>query len=190
MSTASSLYQPREYSPTDSLPFIRTNSSEEPVILKALDVQVMVIGLYAKTIQTMTFYNPGSRDLEGELRFPLPDNATVCGYALDVEGNMVDGVVVPKSKARRVLESEIRKGIDPGLIEQTRGNVYTTRIYPVPARGTRTVRISYTSDLEVHKNAASYHLPLAHVAGVDQATLKVEVAQRPVTPVVSKIRSY
>lgn len=184
MPTESFLHQSQEYKPTDSLPFLRTDSSEQPVVLKALDIQVMVTGLYAETTQTMTFYNSASRDLEGELRFPLPDNATVCGYALDIQGNMVDGVVVPKKMARRVLESEIRKGVDPGLIEQTQGNVYTTRIYPVPAKGTRTVQIRYLSDLVVRENAASYHLPLGHVAGIDKATLKVEVEQSPLEPVM------
>lgn len=184
MTTPLPLQRARQYTANDQLPFLRTNSSEQPVILKALDVQVKVTGLFAETTQTLIFFNPNHRDLEGELRFPLPDNAMVCGYALDVQGEMVDGVVVPKAKARRVLETEIRKGVDPGLIEQVQGNLYTTRIYPVPAEGTRTIRVTYVSDLAVNGQSASYHLPLGHAAGIDQATLRVEVLQSPVTPIV------
>jgi hypothetical protein len=69
---------------------------------------------------------------------------------------MVDGVIVAKKEARQILEAEIRKGIDPGLVEQTQGNVYRTRVYPIPAGGTRTVSITYTSDLTLSGNEAAY----------------------------------
>jgi hypothetical protein len=133
----------------------------------------------------MRFYNPNDRVLEGNLSFPLPDNAVVCGYALDVEGQMVDGVVTPKQEARRILEAEERKGADPGLLEQVQGNLYRTRIYPIPPRGARTVRVTYISNLTVDGNQAAYHLPLAHAATIESVTLRVEVVQAPVQPVIS-----
>ena len=52
---------------------------------------------------------------------PLPDNAVVCGYALDIDGTMREGVIVPKQEARKILEAEERKGADPGLVEQVLG---------------------------------------------------------------------
>lgn len=141
--------------------------------------------LLAETTQTMRFFNPNQRILEGNLTFPLPDNATVSGYALDVGGVMVDGVVVPKQEARRILEAEERKGIDPGLVEQVQGNVYRTRLYPIPARGTRTVKLTYVSDLTVAGNDAAYHLPLAHAEKIDAVSLRIEVVQAPVEPKLS-----
>ncbi len=71
-------------------------------------------------------------------------------YGLDVpagSGVLVEGVCVEKQKARQVFESEVRRGIDPGLVEQTRGNSYRTRVHPIPPNGTRTVQITYVSDL-------------------------------------------
>ena len=44
------------------------------------------------------------------------------GNALDVSGRMVDGVVVPKQEARRILEAEERKGADPGMVAQVQGS--------------------------------------------------------------------
>ena len=46
----------------------------------------------------MTFRNPSNKVLEGELTFPLPENATICGFGLDIEGDMVDAVPVTKEK--------------------------------------------------------------------------------------------
>lgn len=34
--------------------------------------------------------------------------ATVCGYAVDVNGRMVDAVLVEKEKARKTYDSEMR----------------------------------------------------------------------------------
>jgi len=167
------------------LPYVEAPSGEHPVRLASVDIQVVVNGLYAETEQTLRLYNPNRRELEGSLVFPLPDGATVSGYALDVEGQLVDGVVVPKQEARRILEAEVRKGVDPGLVEQVRGNLYRVRVYPIPARGTRTVRITYVSELSVQGSDAAYHLPLGHAGRIERVGLKVEVVRAPVQPVVT-----
>ena len=83
----------------------------------------------------MTFANPTDRVMEGDLYFPLPQGSTVSGYALDIEGKMVDGVAVEKHKGRQVFEQIVRQGIDPGLIEWTKGNNFKTRVFPIPAKG-------------------------------------------------------
>ena len=85
---------------------------EKAVELESLDVRVVIRGLLAETTSTMTFYNPSPRALSAELVFPLPDGVTVSGYGLDVAGQMVDGVVVEKHKARIAFEKEVRKGVD------------------------------------------------------------------------------
>lgn len=175
----------RQFSISDVLPFVAAPQAEKTVELQNLEIRVVVSGVYAETTQTMRFYNPNTRDLEGTLTFPLPDDAVVCGYALDVEGEMIDGVVVPKQEARRILEAEERKGVDPGLVEQVQGNVYRTRIYPVPAKGTRTVGITYVSDLTIEEDDAAYHLPLKHAEKIENVSLRVEVIQAPVKPNLS-----
>jgi len=167
------------------LPFMRAPQGEQPIELKSLDIKVLVCGQFARTTQTMRFSNPNRRNLEGELIFPLPDNATVCGYALDIDGELVDGVIVPKQQARMILEMEIRKGVDPGLIEQVQGNVYKTRVYPIPPHGSRTVQISYTSELVTSGCSAAYHLPLGHAEELAAVSLRVEVSQTPVKPEIS-----
>ena len=87
-----------------------------------IKTQVKIIGMITETRMTLTFYNPHNRILEGDLHFPLPEGATVSGYALDIKGKMVDGVVVEKKKGRVVFEKIVRQGIYPGLVECTKGN--------------------------------------------------------------------
>lgn len=157
---------------------------EQAIEIESLDVNVVIHGLMAETTQTVVFHNPNNRVLEGDLEFPLPDGATVSGFALDIGGQLVDGVVVGKDKARVVLETEIRKGIDPGLVEQVRGNLYRARVYPIPARGERTVRLRWVSELTTRGSDAAYHLPLPYDRAIGKVAMRVEVVKGAVTPEV------
>ncbi|MCD4824571.1 MAG: hypothetical protein K8S55_08180 [Phycisphaerae bacterium] len=128
--------------------------------LAAMNIDVQLHGPLAETSVTMTFANPFNRQLAGDLYLPLPLGATVSGYALDIGKIMVDGVAVGKRKARVVFEKEKRKRIDPGLIEWTKGNVFKTRVFPIPAKGSRTIRITYITKLDFEAGRAVYRLPL------------------------------
>ncbi|HEY0040538.1 MAG TPA: TonB-dependent receptor plug domain-containing protein, partial [Flavisolibacter sp.] len=59
-----------------------------------------------------------------------------------INGNMRDGVLIEKQKARVAYENVIRRQVDPGLLEMTAANSYRIRVYPVPAHGKR--QISFT----------------------------------------------
>lgn len=128
---------------------VKTDPGESPVTIEKMIVKASVKGLHAQVETEFVFHNPNRRAMEGELEFPLPDGASVNGYAIDVGGAMVDGVVVMKEKARVVFETEVRRGVDPGIIEHVRGNLYRTRIYPLPAGGSRRIRVSYTTPLAI-----------------------------------------
>ncbi|MBT9586396.1 DUF2135 domain-containing protein [bacterium] len=168
-----------------NLAYIEAPAGEQPIKLCKLEVEAVISGLYAETRQTMVFFNPNSRPLEGNLTFPMPEGAVVCGYALDVEGRMVDGVVVARQEARRILEAEIRKGVDPGLLEQVAGNLYRTRIYPLPARGTRCVHITYVNELTSDGCSAHYHLPVPRAACLERVAVRLEVRHSPVVPALT-----
>ena len=161
---------------------IKTEANESPVSIEQIAVKASVKGLYAAVDYEFVFRNPNSRVMEGELELPLPDGAAVCGYAIDVNGVMVDGVVVKKEKARVVFETEARRGVDPGVVEQVRGNLYKTRIYPLPARGKRTVRVSYTTPLTVAQNGdAALRLTMPRVKlGSRKITIEVDTGSEAV----------
>ena len=157
-----------------------------PMTLKRLRVEVRIVGSLAETTSTMTFANPTARVLEGDLYFPLPEGAAISGYALDVAGQLVDGVAVEKHEARRVYEEIVRRGIDPGLAQWTAGNHFQTRVFPLPARGERTVRVRYASELADDGGAPAYHLPLRFREAISEFALRIEVVKPRAAPTVAK----
>jgi hypothetical protein len=152
--------------------------------LEALHVEVQIVGGVAETTATMTFRNPVPRALEGDFYFPLPEGATVSGYALDVQGAMVEGVSVERRKGREVFEQITRRKIDPGLAEWVEGSTFKTRVFPLPADGTRTVRVRYLSELAGGRRSPAYHLPLDYKHPLAEFSLRVEVLRRAAPPAI------
>ncbi len=126
---------------------VQRDGKSEPLGLVRMEIAVRIAGCLADTSVTMTFANSLPQATEGELYFPLPEGATVSGYALDIQGEMVDGVPVERQHAREVFEQEKMRRVDPGLVEWTKGNWFHTRVFPIPAQGRRTVRVQYLSEL-------------------------------------------
>jgi Ca-activated chloride channel family protein len=165
---------------------VEENERSKPLLISKVEVEVQIHGFIAETRMTMVFQNPHDRPLAGDLYFPLPVGATVSGYALDVNGVMVDGVVVDKDKGRQVFEKETRKGVDPGLVEWTRGNHFKTRVFPIPPRGSRTVRVSYVGEVVTDANGSHYELPLNFKAKLPEFHLRVEVIKAAAQPVLQR----
>ena len=150
----------------------------EALPLARVAVDVTIVGRLAQTTTTMTFRNDHDRDLETELVFPLPEGASVAGYALDIAGEMVEAVAVEQRAARVAFETETRRRVDPGLVEFVRGNSFRTRVWPVPAHGTRTVRVRYieelTSGLAGDPWTSRYALPLRYETPLDELAVRIE----------------
>ena len=88
-------------------------ADEKPVEVASTNEVVEENGLFRRVRTTITFTNPNPRDFSGDLEFPVPDGATVCGYALEIDGAMIPGVVTEKEKARVAFESEKAKRASP-----------------------------------------------------------------------------
>jgi len=181
--TAQEKTQKNMIAPWPHITIPQQREAGDPMQLKEMDVQARIVGMQVEVTSTMTFFNPNHRQLEGELVFPLPDGAAVTGYALDINGQMIDGVIVKKEKARVTFENEARRRVDPGIVEYVAGNVYRTRIYPLPGQGTRKIRLTYVSQLATDNTGdAAWHLPLPIGETVGKLAIHVSVSQGAVTP--------
>ncbi len=164
-----------------------SGGTDSSISLYKLKINVTVAGNLASTRMEMTFHNSSTRILEGTLTFPLPEGVTISGYALDINGKMRDAVPVEKEKATQVFESIERRKVDPGLLEKVEGNNFRTRIYPLPAGGSRTVHISYDETLQIGtSNAFRYSLPLIYAKAIPDFQLAINVIQPTISPIVEE----
>ncbi len=157
-------------------------SEEAPVSLTASDgtgltlVRLQVRGVVndplAFTELSMVFENPLARVIEGQFKVTLPPGATVSRFAMKTDGRWQEGEVVERQAARRAYEDFLHRRQDPALLEQSGGNEFTAKVFPIPAKGQKEVVLSYSHELV--QRTAAYVVPLKGLPEV--GTLDVQVS--------------
>ncbi|WP_378184814.1 VIT domain-containing protein [Aquimarina sp. W85] len=163
-----------------------TDASSYPIVLSELHIEVFVVANIATTTMKMNFYNPNNRVMEGEFNFPLSNGVTISRFALDVNGEMREGVVVDKDKAVQAFEAVTRRNVDPGIAEVTKGNNFKARVYPILPNGYKKAIIAF--EQEIHGDAENYlyQLPLAIKNKLKKFSVSVEVVMNKPKIVTSK----
>ncbi|WP_083629450.1 VIT domain-containing protein [Tenacibaculum agarivorans] len=164
----------------------KITSGDKNISVKKIAIKSTIIGDIAFTEYDMYFYNPYDRVLEGEFAFPLSQNQSVTRYALDVGGILRNAVVVEKEKARVAFENTVRNRIDPALLEQTKGNNYKSRIYPIPAKGYKRVLIEVQQKLILNKESYYYELPFKFKNKLENYSLTINVLNQKKKPLLEK----
>lgn len=167
--------QPRRF-PSPRPPILQVAGAEVPVRLTEARIDSRVVAGLGETTIELTFHNPNARVLEGQLEFPLAYGQQVAGFALDIDGTLRDAVPVPKAQGRQVFEAIERRQVDPGLLEQTAGNQFRLRLYPIPARGERRVRLVLRDSLPLVPQGLHWSLPVSFARQAEQVTLRLETS--------------
>jgi len=88
--------------------------------------------------------------------------ATICGYAADINGILVEAVVVEKQKARQVFDNETKKfeKKKAALAEQVVGNVFSTSINCTAPLAIRTIKLVFIQPLKFDEKTTTYSYKL------------------------------
>ncbi|HWA24478.1 MAG TPA: VIT domain-containing protein, partial [Lacunisphaera sp.] len=152
-----------------------TDRHAAPVVVESAVIRTEVTDRVAVTTFELVFRNPNDRPLEGMFEFPLLDGQQVVGFALDINGRLRPAVPVEKERGRIVFEEIERRRVDPGLLERTAGNNYRARVFPIPARGTRQVSITYQENLGGAAELPVYRIPLNFRTPLVRFDLRIDV---------------
>lgn len=158
------------------------DSTSVPLKLNTLKIEVEVIGNLVETTMEMLFYNDLDRDLEGQFYFPLGEGQTITRFAMDMGGVLREGVVVEKAKGRSTYESVIRRRIDPGLLEWSKGNNFKARIFPIPAGGFKKIIVSYRHELYAASDKYVYWQPFYFSDTIKKFEIKATVYKTETMP--------
>jgi hypothetical protein len=140
-----------------------------PLVIRRLDVQVEIIGELAITEVQQVFFNPASETVEGLYRVRVPEGAVLERFAVDRNGELVDGYVREQAQARAAYEAQVYRGstLDPALLEWDAPGSYRARIYPIGAGEIRRIAIRYAEWLPraYEGGPLFYRYPMAGGAG-------------------------
>ncbi len=115
--------------------------------LAALHIDVKTAGPMARYEVEHIFHNPGEATLEGTFRFPLPAGAIVTGLAMEIDGQLMDGEILEREKARKIYEQIVDQMRDPALLEWEAGQTFKLRVFPIEAGERKRVVMRYMAPL-------------------------------------------
>lgn len=146
--------------------------------ISAVEINADINEQVATVQMAQTFHNIGSRVLETQFIFPMPEGAAVNGLTLIVDGKELPGELKPKDEARREYEEIVRRQKDPALLEYVGRGLFQTSVFPIPPGQQRRVEIRYTQLLTSDNGLVDFTLPLGTTKHSDKAVEKVTVTVR------------
>ncbi|MCA9624582.1 MAG: FecR domain-containing protein, partial [Myxococcales bacterium] len=118
----------------------------------------------SETQVDQTFFNPTGRQLEGWYWFDVPEGASVSGFAVETDGQLVEGEFIEKREAAAQYGVAKATGHAPAILEWVDGRSYRARIFPIPATGTRRVVLRYLELNPIVDGKLTYVYPMGRGA--------------------------
>ncbi|PYK44589.1 MAG: trypsin [Verrucomicrobia bacterium] len=150
-----------------------------PLEVASHHVEVKIDGQVAVTSIDQEFYNPNDQRLEGTYMFPVPKDAHIDKFSMEIGGKMVDAELLPADKARQIYEDIVRKMRDPALLEYAGRDLFKVRVFPIEPRSRKPIKISYTELLHSDAGTVTYSYPLStekfSAEPIKNLSIKVEV---------------
>jgi len=131
-----------------------------PLDLKEQQVNIQIKDQLVTTSVRQVFENPTSRRMEGTFLFPIPKDAQVQDFSMEVNGELVEAELLDAKKARKIYEDIVRQALDPALFEYAGRELFKVRIFPIEPHSEKEVRITYTELLSKDENVVRFAYPL------------------------------
>ncbi len=131
-----------------------------PLAVKYHRVKVTIRDQVAITEIDQVFINPNPYQLEGTYIFPLPDGASISAFSMYIDGKEMPGELLEKDKARKIYNDIVRSMKDPALLEYVGRDMFKASIFPIPARGEKRVKLSYSEICRADGGLVHYRYPL------------------------------
>ena len=158
----------------------RIDGRDVPLSIRGHHVGVTIREQVAETVIDQTYHNATESTLEGVFTFPLPPGASVSGFSMWVGNELVEADIVERNRARQIYEDLKRRKVDPGLLEWSGGNLFTARVWPIPSKSDKRIRIRYTQLLTLEGTSLRWTTALRSAAmsahPVRNVTIHAEVA--------------
>ncbi|MGE0397815.1 MAG: VIT domain-containing protein [Kofleriaceae bacterium] len=164
---ASSQQMPLEQMPA---PWTLTASDGSGLLATRVEAKAVVQGPLAFTELHLHFANTENRIREGTFAITLPTGAAVSRFAMENDGQWMEAEVVEKQMARRAYEDFLHRKQDPALMEKAEGNQFTARVFPIPAKGTKHLVLSFSQELPGER----YVLPLRGLPKVERVDVSLD----------------
>jgi len=148
----------------------RDKQQPNPAILslEEMEITVRIDNGDARVFVRQIFANHTSAIEEGNYVFALPSHATISDFATWDGPVRLPAVILERKRAEEIYNQLKQQSIDPGLLqmgehgaeEAKRSSVFSARITPIPAWGTKRLEIEYHESIPVENLKSYFAIPL------------------------------
>lgn len=124
-----------------------------------VEAGVVILNQVATTTLDIHLGSTSAGRQEAELLVPVPEGAVVRSFTFEGKAGEPTAQVLPKDEARRTYDSIVARTRDPALLEFLHCNLVRSSVFPVEARGSQKVRLTYEHLLTADGNRIDYVLP-------------------------------
>jgi Ca-activated chloride channel family protein len=148
----------------------RDKAQPDPAILslEEMEITIRIDNGDARVYVRQIFANHTWRIEEGNYVFALPTRATVSDFAVWDGPTRIPAVILERKRAEEIYNQLKQQSIDPGLLqmgergaeEAKRSAVFSARIVPIPAHGTKRLEFEYHETIPVENLKSYFAIPL------------------------------
>jgi Ca-activated chloride channel homolog len=148
----------------------RDKAQPDPAILslEEMEITVQIDNGDARVFVRQVFANHTASIEEGNYVFALPARATVSDFAVWDGPTRIPAVILERKRAEEIYNQLKQQSIDPGLLqmgergaeEAKRSAIFSARIVPIPAYGTKRLEFEYHESIPVENLKSYFAIPL------------------------------
>ena len=163
----------------------RNKQQPNPAVLslKEMEITVRIDNGDARIFVRQVFANHTAAIEEGNYIFALPSHATISDFATWDGPVRLPAVILERKRAEEIYNQLKQQSIDPGLLqmgergaeEAKRSSVFSARITPIPAWGTKRLEIEYHESIPVENLKSYFAIPLRPDAYQAQAAAHLRI---------------
>jgi len=167
----------------------------QPILTRYHSADINVRNQVAEVTVNATFYNPNGFRMEGTYWFPLPAEAAVKDFKMEINGKMVQGELLDAKRAKKIYEDIVRKQKDPALLEWIGSQMLKCRVFPMMPHKETKVALQYTQMLKEDAGLVRLNYPLRsakpNAGTIGQMVVKVSIESAvPLKTVYSATHSF
>jgi len=158
----------------------RDKAQPDPAILslEEMEITIRIDNGDARVYVRQVFANHTPHIEEGNYVFALPTRATVSDFAVWDGPTRIPAVILERKRAEEIYNQLKQQSIDPGLLqmgergaeEAKRSAVFSARIVPIPAFGTKRLEFEYHESIPAENLKSYFAIPLRPDAYQAQTT--------------------
>ena len=148
----------------------RDKAQPDPAILslEEMEITVEIDNGDARVFVRQVFANHTNAIEEGNYVFALPSRATVSDFAVWDGPTRIPAVIMERKRAKEIYQQLNQQAIDPGLLqmgergaeEAKQSAIFSARIVPIPAFGTKRLELEYHESMQVENLKCYFAIPL------------------------------